>query len=216
MTELQEREKIGRIVRAALTVFSRRGFHRATMQDIAEEAGVGKGTTYLYFSGKDQLLEHILETALHHYLAHVKQAAQLAVGGPEKIRTLVLRVLEFAQARQDLALFLLEGSTGMSEEFKRKLVSFRDQVHIAVRSIVAAGVEAGEIRPAPPDMLAHFVIGTLNSLVAALLWSPESLAGDGLPAPERTALLAEQVMEAMALAAHPAAPGPGNEAASQA
>lgn len=200
MTDAHEEEKIGRIVQAALSVFSRRGFHRATMQDIAEEAGVGKGTTYLYFSGKDQLLEHIFETALRHYLAQVKQAAGLPVTAPEKIGILVLRVLEFAQARKELARFILEGSTGMSEEFKRRLVSFREEIHSAVKAILAAGVDAGEVRPVSPDMLAHFIIGALNSMLAALLWSPDTLAGQGLPSGERTALLAAQVMEAMALA----------------
>ncbi len=201
MPEAPEEEKVGRIVRAALAVFARRGFHRATMQDIAEEAGVGKGTTYLYFAGKDQLLEHIFETALHQYLAQVKQVAQSPGSGPARIRALVLRVLEFAQARADLAGFLLEGSTGMSEEFKRKLVSFRAEIHEAVRAIVAGGLEAGEIRPSSPELLAHFVIGALNSLLAALLWSPESLPGHGQPGPQRIALLADEAMQAMALEA---------------
>ncbi|MFM8439647.1 MAG: TetR/AcrR family transcriptional regulator, partial [Candidatus Kapaibacterium sp.] len=43
------------LVRAAVTVFSQKGFHAAKMQEIADAAGVGKGTMYEYFDTKDEL-----------------------------------------------------------------------------------------------------------------------------------------------------------------
>lgn len=49
---------------AALKVFSRRGYHEATMEEIAHVAGVGKGTLYRYFKSKDDLYHQLLETRL--------------------------------------------------------------------------------------------------------------------------------------------------------
>ena len=50
-----------RIIEAAVIVFSRKGFHRAKVEEIAEVAGVGKGTVYEYFKSKKELfLEMVL------------------------------------------------------------------------------------------------------------------------------------------------------------
>jgi AcrR family transcriptional regulator len=44
-----------RIVRAAIGVFSDKGYHRATMQDVVRASGLSVGAIYTYFAGKDEL-----------------------------------------------------------------------------------------------------------------------------------------------------------------
>ncbi len=48
------------ITEAATTVFSRLGFHKARIDDIAAEAGLSKGTLYLYFKSKDDIIASLL------------------------------------------------------------------------------------------------------------------------------------------------------------
>lgn len=50
-----------RIIEAAQQVFSEKGYHKATMQDIAQKLGVSKGALYLYFKSKSKLLNVIIE-----------------------------------------------------------------------------------------------------------------------------------------------------------
>jgi AcrR family transcriptional regulator len=50
----------GQILDAAISVFSENGFSDASIEDIAREAGVGKGTIYLYFKSKDEIFKNIL------------------------------------------------------------------------------------------------------------------------------------------------------------
>jgi AcrR family transcriptional regulator len=54
-------ERKGQILSAAEDVFSRKGFDNARMDDIAEETGLSKGTLYLYFKSKDELIVAILD-----------------------------------------------------------------------------------------------------------------------------------------------------------
>src|SRR5215208_2636127 len=54
-------ERKGQIVDAAISVFSRLGFHRARMEDVARESGLAKGTLYLYYRSKDELIRALLE-----------------------------------------------------------------------------------------------------------------------------------------------------------
>jgi AcrR family transcriptional regulator len=47
------------ILKASLSAFLKYGFHKATMEKIAKEAGIAKGTLYLYFSSKEELTQSI-------------------------------------------------------------------------------------------------------------------------------------------------------------
>ena len=53
-----------RILEAALLVFGEKGYHNATMAEIAEAAAVGKGTLYWYFSSKEKLFSGMVEHGL--------------------------------------------------------------------------------------------------------------------------------------------------------
>lgn len=57
-------ERQQQLMHAALAVFGERGFHRATMQDVADRAGVSKGSLYAYFDSKEQLLLATVELLL--------------------------------------------------------------------------------------------------------------------------------------------------------
>ncbi|QBD77094.1 TetR/AcrR family transcriptional regulator [Ktedonosporobacter rubrisoli] len=58
MPDHDERE--AQILHAATDVILRQGYDKTTMNDIAEEAGVSRGTVYLYFKGKEELFEALL------------------------------------------------------------------------------------------------------------------------------------------------------------
>lgn len=62
-----------RVVQAALDVFSRRGFHAATMEEIAQQAKIAKGTIYLYFPTKEALFSSLLAHGLELVETAVRQ-----------------------------------------------------------------------------------------------------------------------------------------------
>ena len=58
------KESAGQIAEAALTLFARQGFYSTSVDQIAKEAGVSKGLIYNYFKNKEDLLRHIVESAI--------------------------------------------------------------------------------------------------------------------------------------------------------
>ena len=74
--EQQKEAKRLALVDAALSVFSRVGFAAAKMDDVAEEAGVSKGTVYLYFDSKEQLFEGMVKSKM---LPVFENAAELPI-----------------------------------------------------------------------------------------------------------------------------------------
>lgn len=60
------------ILRAAVEVFSRKGYHGCRIQDVAKEAGVAYGLVYHYFKNKDELLESVFASGWQSFLARVQ------------------------------------------------------------------------------------------------------------------------------------------------
>ena len=71
---LKERRQRMRAIRAAaLDVFAAKGFSAARLEDVAQAAGVAKGTIYLYFKSKEDLLESIVKSTIGVTLAGVER-----------------------------------------------------------------------------------------------------------------------------------------------
>ncbi len=91
-----------RILEAALGIFSEKGFHLATVDEIAERAGVGKGTLYRYFSNKETLFNELVRLRLE----TLETKANAVLDGQDDVLTMIgkyLRVyLEFFDHNQRL------------------------------------------------------------------------------------------------------------------
>ena len=73
----KERERLARqelILDAAIRVFAKKGFHQATMDDVAQEAELGKGTLYYYFRSKEEILLKLLENNTQDFFHQIMQA----------------------------------------------------------------------------------------------------------------------------------------------
>jgi len=172
-------DKRSQIVEAAMKVFSREGFHQAKMDQVATEAGVGKGTVYLYFSSKEELLEYIFMTVTRRFLDKIRAIAAERGTAREKLCQIFEHALAISDQNRDSCSFLMEGPTGMSEDFKKWLVSTRDTVLEEIEGLIREGVRTGELSQKNPKLMAHVIIGAINSLVAARLWD-----GSGVALPE--------------------------------
>jgi AcrR family transcriptional regulator len=90
VAERREREKqfrIQDILEAAEKVFFNKGFESATMNEIAREAELGKGTIYLYFKGKDDVHRAIVERGMDILFGLIKGAAKQQASGMSRLET---------------------------------------------------------------------------------------------------------------------------------
>src|SRR5215213_10240123 len=69
-----------RILQAARTVFGARGFHAATIEEIAEEAGLSNGAIYYNFESKGELFFALLEERLDERIRHIRRTLTQAPG----------------------------------------------------------------------------------------------------------------------------------------
>lgn len=153
-------------------MFSQKGFHDAKIEDVALEAGIGKGTVYLYFSSKQELLEEIYRYAIQQYVAAIKALAGGEGSTRAKLEAIIAHALGMAHMSREVARFVIEGATGMREEFKVWAVGVKEENLGIIRGMLEIGIQSGELGPVDQQIWAHIIVGTINSLVARALWAP--------------------------------------------
>jgi TetR/AcrR family fatty acid metabolism transcriptional regulator len=72
----RESERRRTILRAAIDVFARKGYHGCRIADVAREAGVAYGLVYHYFKNKDELLETVVETGWSGFVSRMRAVAE--------------------------------------------------------------------------------------------------------------------------------------------
>jgi AcrR family transcriptional regulator len=161
--EVVQEFRVQSIQEAAMRVISRKGMSDATMADIAKEAGIAKGTIYLYFRDRDELVERTFETAIGHL--HEKVDAALALDLPidEKLRAVLTAQMEFFRENAEffrlyLSLRIPGGTTHQQRWQKRHCAPQYQQRIRAFADVLGEAMKRGEVRKMDPQRLALFLI----------------------------------------------------------
>jgi AcrR family transcriptional regulator len=142
--ERKARETRLRLFRAALQLFSDRGFPNVTVEEITQAADVGKGTFFNYFESKD----HVLGVLTELQLAHVEEALGSARSGKRSIKSvlhhLFLRLTEEPGRSPHLARTVV--ASFLASDVVRGVVQVRmAEGRTAIAKIFAEGQTRGEI-----------------------------------------------------------------------
>src|ERR1700752_2804202 len=105
--DTRSNDKRARILDAAIKTFAERGFHSATVAEIARAAGVADGTIYLYFKGKDDLLLRLFDEKMTELLAEAKRAVAQEPTAPGKRRRFIQLHLRMVERNPELAAVLI-------------------------------------------------------------------------------------------------------------
>lgn len=117
----REREKEERrrsILRAAREVFFEDGFHRATVDKVAQRAEVSKGTVYLYFESKETILAHLILEGLRQLVGELERAyaANESLSAEERLRRLGQAYFRFFQQEPVYYRFMMAMDRGRFQE----------------------------------------------------------------------------------------------------
>lgn len=155
-----------RIIGAAMAVFQRAGFHGARMIDIADEAGLAKGTLYLYFQNK-----HDLTAALVGAYFTALENAFLEAEAPRTLDEFIEGIagsLDIDDSYADvLRMFLETLSPGFADDTVRlQAAGVFDRIAGKFATDLAALQKAGEVRrSATPEALARALTAMLDGML---------------------------------------------------
>jgi len=168
--EVVQEYRIRSIQEATLRVISRKGMAAATMQEIADEAGVAKGTIYLYFRDRDELVEKTFESAMAELMVQIDEALTKDIPFEQKIRESIAAQLSFFSANAEfLRLYLsLRMPEGSPERQRRQKKTCQPQYRTRIQKFADAievAMERGEIRRMDSFRLALFLIEGSNAVI---------------------------------------------------
>jgi AcrR family transcriptional regulator len=161
----RSRDRQRRILDAALSVFSRRGYSDTSVDEIAEAAETSKGGLYFHFPGKQVLFRALLDLSCRRLIDKVEEAIARESDPVAKADAALVTVLrEFSDHKTMARLFMVE-AMGAGAEFQTRLLQLHDDFIALIKGHLDEAVAAG-IVDAPDTLLASRAwFGALNEVI---------------------------------------------------
>jgi len=157
------------IILAANEIFSRDGYFKTKVEEIAKAADVGKGTIYEYFNSKDELFLLVFNTFKENVLSRFWIILDLDVSATEKLK-------RFAQITAEihfdpnlnmniLIQFRSECINRINDtEFKNILREYYDEIGALLSKIIGEGIDEGLIKPVDKELISQNYIAAFDGL----------------------------------------------------
>ncbi|ADO71253.1 TetR/AcrR family transcriptional regulator [Stigmatella aurantiaca] len=165
----REGERRRTILRAAIDVFARKGYHGCRIADVAREAGVAYGLVYHYFKNKDELLETVFETGWSGFVSRIR--AVVEAEGPVGPKVRGITDVAFDAYRVDpraVKVLIVEIARSPGGHVNRQS-AFTDTIRMCAEMFVQAQA-SGELRPEVDPLLASALLfGSIEMGLTALV-----------------------------------------------
>ena len=167
------RNKRQHILDAAYIIFSRKGFHRATVDEIIALADTGKGTVYNYFVNKEQLFYTLIKEYNNPFNKRIEEIVTSNLLSLDKIRILTKEFLSFYSRNADLWRVLIHemrtfgegGYSGFNEEQQEKYKKEFESAIVLLESVILQGVEQKLIRECNTKQAAYGLFSAIIAIV---------------------------------------------------
>ena len=153
------------IVSAAAKVFRTKGYHAATVRDIAEEVGILKGSLYHHFESKEALLYLVVKEPIAQLYRTIAEIAVAKAPASEKLRRAISAHLEAFDRHYPHLFVYLREREAVKRRFREKIGFSPKEYERCWQQILREGVESGEFRPDLDIQVASYgLLGMLNWL----------------------------------------------------
>lgn len=171
------------ILDSARSIFSAKGFDRATIQDIAAAAGIAKGTVYLYYPSKRAVFAAALREELTRQVALTTNALAQGDAVQDQVRSFIRAKAEYYERRPE-AYSLFFSHLGLAwasrARVEREVEGGRLVQIRALEAVLRRAARRGSIRRGPVAGMAFALFDLMRGLVERRVrgWSTASLDGD--------------------------------------
>jgi TetR/AcrR family transcriptional regulator len=158
---MQRELKREALLRAAVSAFSRQGFHQTSLDEIAQKLGVTKAALYYYFPNKNAVLAACFDRAMKVANESLAQARKQGRNGREALQLYLRNYLEAVTDEFGISVLLTEEHS-LEDEDRKKLFAERDKLEGEMRSLVREGIRDGSIVRCDPKLAVFLLLGAVN------------------------------------------------------
>lgn len=162
-------ERPHEILKAALEVFTTHGYAATRLDDVAERAGIAKGTIYLYFTSKEELFVEVVRRSILPHFETIEAIAEESGTAEEILRRqlqTIYQKLVSTEVRYIPRLIIGEGTRfpELAEFYHREIIS---RCHRTLRGVIKRGVARGEFRKSALKWQTQAI---LSPALSAAIW----------------------------------------------
>ncbi|MGI9553292.1 MAG: TetR/AcrR family transcriptional regulator [Thermodesulfobacteriota bacterium] len=157
--------KKNNIIRIAAKLFSDKSFHDVTMDEIAEQVGVAKGTLYLYFSSKENLYLEILEHTFDSIESLLEAEVAKSDSAPEKLKKVLAIIIKFYRENIDVLKILSRDETHIIQEHHELTEKWRLRRINLYDKIIKKGITEGSFKTTNSELAALILYGSVGAVM---------------------------------------------------
>jgi TetR/AcrR family transcriptional regulator, cholesterol catabolism regulator len=151
-----------RILEVAAQLIQQKGYHAASMQDIARAVNLQKASLYYHFATKQEILLALLDQALDLLIERISAVARMDVPADEKMKRSMRAYLECLEENSALAAVLLLEHRSLAPELHDRHIPRRDRFENIWRDMIREGLASGIFHDRDPAMTARALLGVMN------------------------------------------------------
>ena len=161
--------KRDKILLAAQELFSERGYHETTVEEIAKLAGIAKGTVYIYFDSKEQLFKEVIKSGFKELTRIVEEKIETTNNPIEKIRLIVETYFNYFDMNRSLFRPLMMGEIEIkrrpSQQKRKKYIENYKRNLRRLSEIMEEAINMGYFKPADPWDLSLALAGIMEKFI---------------------------------------------------
>jgi len=153
------------IVQAAAQVFRQKGYHAASMQDIADAVGLQKASLYHHFASKQDILLEILDKALDILIAEMQAVLDMDLPPEQQLRQAMRAYIDRVTQEASLAAVLQHEHRNLDPRRRASHITRRDRYDKLWRELIRRGIERGAFRRLDERMVSFALLGIQNWVI---------------------------------------------------
>jgi AcrR family transcriptional regulator len=154
--------KYEEITQAAVRLFERKGYHATSVQDIADEVGLQKGSLYHYISSKEDLLMQLAHKSITDFNSQMEKILSSDLSSRERLHRAIEHHIKYVTQHVQLTTVLLREAFSLGEDQHRVIQEATDKYLNLWTQLIEEGIASGEFRPVNARLTALAILGSAN------------------------------------------------------
>ncbi len=193
--KIRYNEKKQRILESAGKLFAKKGYEKASLEEIAAKLKLKKGTLYYYIKSKEDMLFQIQMQSLEKVNGIVKQIIETELSASEKLAEVVKETVK-QSTRSHVIGSINQQEFVFPKEMRKRIIKERRRYHNAFLEIVQQGIQEGLFEEKDWKIRAYGALGAMN-------WIPRWYSSRGKFSPEEIASqMADFILKGFAAPKH--------------
>ena len=166
-----DKEKIKRkIVIDAGDIFSRFGFRKTTMSDIARKTGMGKSSLYYYFKSKEEVFEQVVIYEADILIGELTKALERSNGAKEKLKNYISVRMQVLHKLSNYYNAVFSDDLSHFDFIEKVRERYNKEEIQTIQRILNKGIEQGQFRIENPELAAIAIFTAMKGLEIPLFW----------------------------------------------